>query len=122
MAARKRTTRRSAGRSGSGGGMMSETLDDTLKQIEGRLPANLKPMVRQLRQLVRDLQKQIDRARAERDARWNRIETQIRKETVSILRRLEKAVQPSAVRKKTTRKAASRRKSGRKKAASAPPA
>lgn len=112
MAARKKTTRRSR----SGGAIMTDTLNDTLKQIESRLPANMKPVVRQFRQLVRDLQKQIDRARAERDARWGRIETQIRKEAVSILRRLEKAVEPSGGRKRT-RKKTSRRKTSRKKGA-----
>jgi hypothetical protein len=112
MAARKKTTRRSR----SGGAIMTDTLNDTLKQIEARLPANVKPVVRQLRQLVSDLQKQIDRARAERDARWSRIETQLRREAVSILRRLEKAVQPSGARK-TSRKKTARRKTTRKAAA-----
>lgn len=88
---------------------MTDTLSDSLQQLERRVPQNLRPTVRQLRRGLRDLQKQLERARAERDARWTRIETQVRKELASFLRRIEKAVEPSTARG-TTRKKASRRK------------
>lgn len=111
MAARKKSTRRSGGKSRSRGGIMTDTLNESLQQLERRAPQNLKPTVRQLRRGLRDLQKQLERARTERDARWNRIETQVRKELASFLRRVEKAVEPTSARRTTRKKASQRRKS-----------
>ena len=55
-----------------------------------------------------------------REDRWNRIEVQIRRDAVRVLRRLEKAVEPpprAGARKKATRKKATPRKTSPKKPA-----
>jgi len=71
-------------------------LDDSLRQLEKRLPKNLASLTRDLRRNLKDLQRQIDRARKEREDRWNRIEAQIRRDAARMLRRLEKAIEPTA--------------------------
>jgi hypothetical protein len=82
-------------------------------------------LVKDLRRNLGDLQKQIDKARAERDERWRKVENQVRTDTVRLLKRIEKAVAPpkpakkarKASRKKATRKkAAGKKKTARKKA------
>jgi hypothetical protein len=88
-------------------------LDDSLGQLEKRLPKNLASVARDLRRNLKGFQRQIDRARKEREDRWNRIEAQIRRDAVRVLRRLEKAVEPRpgpVARKKATRKKATRSK------------
>jgi hypothetical protein len=87
--------------------------DDSLRQLEQRLPKNLASVARDLRRNLADLQRQIDRARKEREDRWYRIESQIRRDAAKLLRRLEKAVEPppqKAPRKRATRKKATPRK------------
>jgi len=88
-------------------------LDDSLRQLEKRLPKNLASVARDLRRNLKEFQRQIDRARKEREDRWNRIEDQIRRDAARVLRRLEKAVEPqrgAGARKKATRKKAAPRK------------
>jgi TolA-binding protein len=88
-------------------------LDDSLRQLEKRLPKNLASVARELRRNLKGFQRQIDKARKEREDRWNRIEAQIRRDAARVLRRLEKAVEPRAgagARKKATRKKATRKK------------
>jgi TolA-binding protein len=88
-------------------------LDDSLRQLEKRLPKNLAGVARDLRRNLNDLQRQIDKARKEREDRWNRIEAQIRRDAVRVLRRLEKAVEPRSSapkRKKAVRKKATKSK------------
>lgn len=130
MAARKKkkTARRKSAAS---------AVDENLRELQKRLPKNLRGAVGDLRKNIKSLQSQVDRVRAERDARWQRLETQIRRDAARVLRRLEKAVAPASkgrkkparrkparktARKKTTRKparrkSATRRKTTRKKAA-----
>ena len=86
-----------------------EAFEDSLQQLEKRLPKNLASVTRELRRNLTEFQRQIDRARKEREDRWNRIEDQIRRDAAKVLRRLEKAVEPparSGARKKATRKKA----------------
>ncbi len=92
-----------------------ETFDDSLRQLEKRLPTNLQSVTRDLRRNLTEFQHQIDRARKEREDRWNRIEDQIRRDAAKMLRRLEKAVEPPA--RSGARKQATRKKAAAKKAA-----
>ena len=118
-----KTTRKKATRRKSPGDRAWTAFEDSLRQLEKRLPENLASVARELRRNVKDFQRQIDRARKEREDRWNRIETQIRRDAARVLRRLEKAVEPrpaAGTRKKATRKKAVRKKATRSKAT--PPA
>lgn len=114
MTARKISTRRRTARRKSSG--LPPTAAEALTQLERRLPRNLRGMVKDLRKNLGDLQKQVDKARADRDARWRKIETQVRRDTVRLLRRIEKAVAPAATSKKS--KKSPKRKAARKKTAS----
>ena len=71
-----------------------DALEDSLHQLEKQLPKNLSRMVRQLRANLRALQSQIERLRADRDVRWARLQTQVRRDAARLFRRLEKAVEP----------------------------
>ena len=88
-------------------------------KLEKRLPKNLAGVARDLRRNLKDFQRQIDKARMEREDRWNRIEAQIRRDAARVLRRLEKAVEPRSSapkRKKAVRKKATSGKVAPKKA------
>ena len=106
MAVRKKTSRKKA--------TNRRTLDGGLRELEKRVPKNLKGTVRDLRSRIRDLQKQADRLRRERDQRWQKLETQARSEITKLLRRVEKAVAPAPRRKSATRKKTARKKATRK--------
>ena len=114
MAAKQSSTKSTRPKRSSPG----DALDDGLRQLEKQLPKNLAGGVKELRKNLRDLQRQIDKARKERDDRWQKLENQIRKDAARALRRLEKAVAPASkpARKKTAKKAA-RKAPARKKAA-----
>lgn len=85
-------------------------LDDSLHQLEKRLPGNLASITRELRRGLKELQRQIDNARKDREDRWTRLEAQIRRDAARLLRRLERAVEPRATR-------SARKKAARKRAA-----
>jgi hypothetical protein len=82
MAARKKTS-------------TSKRFSAALSDLERRLPPNLKSAVRDMRANLRVLQQQLERARVDRDARWRKIQTQMRRDMVRLLQRLEKALAPS---------------------------
>ena len=119
MTARQKSTREPAARRSS---RRPSTASEALSQLERQLPKNLRGLVRDLRKNLGDLQKQVDKARTDRDERWRKIESQVRRDTVRLLRRIEKAVAPAAVgkqskksaKRKATRKAARHRKRRRK--------
>jgi len=120
QAARAKTTRKKTTSRKSPRERAQAALDDSLRQLEERLPKNLASVARDLRRNLKEFQRQIDKARKEREDRWNRIEGQIRRDAVRVLRRLEKAVEPRATagaRKKATRKKATPRKTTPEKAA-----
>lgn len=122
MAARKKSTVRRKGAKGRVGTRARErsrqTIDEGLAQLEKQVPKNLRGIVKDLRKNLKNVQKQIDQARSEREARWERLERQMRSEAASMLRRLEKAIEPGrarskkakGTRKKSSRKAAAKRK------------
>ena len=65
-----------------------------LRDLERRLPRNLQSAVRDMRANLRAFQKQLERTRQERDARWRRIQTRMRRDMVRLLQRLEKSLAP----------------------------
>lgn len=118
MAARK-TTRKKTPRSARS--RARAAIDEGLRDFEKRIPQNLKSTVRELRSNLKALLRQADKLLAERDARWRKLDTQVRNEIVKVLRRIEEAVAPpgsgskSSARKKSRRKPSARRKTTRKK-------
>jgi hypothetical protein len=120
QAARAKTARKKATSRKSAGDRAWAAFDDSLQQLEKRLPKNLVSVARDLRRNLKDFQRQIDKARKEREDRWNRIESQVRRDAARMLRRLEKAVEPQAkagARKKAARKKTTPRKTAPPKAA-----
>ena len=73
----------------------SEKFQSGLRDLERRLPRNLQGAVREMRANLRVLQRQLERARFDRDARWRRIQTQMRRDMVRLLQRLESALRPA---------------------------
>jgi hypothetical protein len=70
--------------------------------------------VREFRKNLRELQRQVDKAQAEREARWKKREHRLRRDAARLLDLLEKAVAPPAG--KASKKKAVRKESTRKKA------
>jgi hypothetical protein len=81
-----------------------------LRDLEKRLPPNLRSAARDMRANLRVVQKQLERARLDRDARWSRIQNQMRRDLVRLLQRLEKALAPSGGGGARTRASSPRRK------------
>ena len=80
----------------------------SLDRLEKELPTNLARLVRQVRRSLNDMERQLEKARADGEKRWSKIETQARSDTARLLRKLENAVEPS----KRTRKKATPRPQG----------
>jgi histone H1/5 len=114
MSARKKKTTR---KKTSARARTRKTIDAGLRDLEKRLPANLRGPVRDLRANLKALQKQVDKTRADREERWRRLEAQIRRDAASALRRLEKAVAGSTKKVAPKKKKAARKKTARKKTA-----
>jgi hypothetical protein len=104
MATKARSTVRSARE------RARDALEESLRQLEKQLPDNLSRMVRRLRANLRDLQAQMERLRVDREARWNRIQTQVRRDAARLFRRLEKAVEPKPERRTGPKKKRASRK------------
>ena len=89
----------------------SERFQSGLRDLEKRLPRNLQGAVRDMRANLRVLQKQLERAALDRDARWRKIQTQMRRDMVRLLQRLESALRPAGgARSKRARASTPRRK------------
>jgi chromosome segregation ATPase len=80
-----------------------DALEESLHQLERQLPKNLSRMVKQLRANLKSLQAQVEKLRAERDQRWNQLQTQVRRDAAKLFRRLEKAVEPKPPRGRAAR-------------------
>ena len=65
-----------------------------LGRLERQLPAPLGRMLRDLVKNLREAQRQLEAARAERDKRWQKLQTQLRSDAARMLRQLEKRVEP----------------------------
>ena len=99
MAARKKRAARSAG------ARARDALEESLRQLEKQLPFDLSRLVKQLRSNLKDLQAQVERMRADREGRWNRMQIQVRRDAARLFRRLEKAIEPKPARSPRPRRA-----------------
>lgn len=113
MAAKKRTVKKKKATAKKNPRTARQVFDDSLRSLEKQLGPTAARRVRELRNNVRSLERQVDRARADAEKRLRNAETQIRKDAVKMLRRLEHLIEPpkpkrtTAKRKKaTTRKKA----------------
>jgi hypothetical protein len=123
VAARRTTSRRGTRKTG-----RRKTRRVSKARLSADLPANLTELWDQMRRLLREIEGQIDKARAVQEARWRRGEARTRSELLKLVRRLERALKAEprraapkrkvARKKATTRKKVARKKtSSRKKAA-----
>ena len=72
----------------------SSDWERTLGRLGRQLPAPIARMLRDLVKNLREAQRQLDAARSERDARWQKLETRLRGDAARMLRQLEKRVGP----------------------------
>jgi hypothetical protein len=72
----------------------SKRIQAGLRDLEKRMPRNMQTAMREARANLRKFQQQLERARKGRDARWRKVQTQMRRDVVRLLQRLEKAVAP----------------------------
>ena len=79
------------------------------KRLTPDLPANLGELWEQMRGLLRDIEAQIDKARAVQEARWRRGEARTRAELLKLVRRLERALQEAEPRGAASRSGRRRR-------------
>ncbi|MEN8161473.1 MAG: hypothetical protein ABFS41_15495 [Myxococcota bacterium] len=79
----------------------SNEFERNLRNLEKQLPAPVRRVLRQLQRNLREAQRQIDAARAERDARWNKLQKQLRSDAMQLARQLRAALAPL----ETTRRA-----------------
>jgi hypothetical protein len=71
-------------------------IEGGMRDFERRLSPSMKSAVKDLRANLKVLQRQLERARKDRDARWRALDTRIRRDVVRLLQRLEKALAPRA--------------------------
>lgn len=74
----------------------SKRFSSGIRDLEKRLPRNVQSAVREMRANLRVLQKQLERVRLDRDARWKKLQIQMRRDMVRLLQRLEKVLSPGA--------------------------
>jgi len=72
-----------------------DAVEEGFTDLERRMPSNMRSAVREMGKNLRAFQQQIDKNRKDREARWRRFQTQMRRDMVRLLQRLEKAVAPS---------------------------
>jgi len=84
MASRKSTTKGGARRSG----RKANPIDEALARLERDIPR----LLRQLRSNMRELQTQVDRARADGEKRWKLAEGKLKKDAARLRQGLESAI------------------------------
>lgn len=123
-AARKKAGRKKAA-SRSRATLASRTrraIDRGLRDLERELPRELESVLHEIRTGVTELERQIEHAWEDGEARWQQLEKEIRKDSEQMLKRFgigskkKGARKKKASRKKTARKKTARKKSSRKKA------
>jgi hypothetical protein len=100
MAAKKKVAKKKAKKKKVKKKGARDAFDANLKSVQDQLPPALARRVRDLRKSMRDLEKGIDKARADREKRWHQLETSIRKDAAQVLRRLEHAIEPPKPKRK----------------------
>ena len=73
----------------------SNDFERNLRSLEKQLPAPVRRVLRQMGKNLRDAQRQLEAARADRDARWNKLQKQMRKDATQLVRQLRAAVAPA---------------------------
>jgi DNA anti-recombination protein RmuC len=109
---RRKTTRKGTGLPGALGRVeLPPTLRDYAKQVRKRLDRLERQITqaqtdvrRRAARLLREASHQLGRLEVRGEAGWRRLAGPYRKQLLDLLRRLEKAVSPSAARRKATRK------------------
>ncbi len=95
----------------------SKDWEKNLARLERQLPAPVARLMRELVKNLREAQRQLEAARVERDARWQKLQTQLRSDAARLLRQLEQAVEPRRPKARRARP----RKSGRARQSAAKP-
>jgi predicted phage gp36 major capsid-like protein len=70
----------------------SKRIQAGLRDLEKRMPRNMQSAMNEARANLRKFQRQLERVRKDRDARWRKVQSQMRRDVVRLLQRLEKAV------------------------------
>lgn len=128
MAARRKKRSATKGTAGKTLARLESELPDTLAEFSRRVRKELgslerkvekaaAPRRRQIARALREAAHTLGRYEAEGEKRWNRLTTQARREALSVLRKLEKAVAPPARKKASRKKAARKARGARRKAA-----
>ena len=73
----------------------STDFERNLRSLEKQLPAPVRRLLRQMGKNLREAQRQLEAARADRDARWNKLQKQMRKDATQLVRQLRAAVVPA---------------------------
>lgn len=88
-----------------------EAIAQNLRDLERELPKGLKSVIGEVRKGVEDLEKQIEQARDEGEARWKDLESQIRGDSEKILERF--GLDASSREARRRRRVAAKRSTGR---------
>ena len=82
-----------------------KAIDKNLRDLERELPKHLKALIRDVRRGVKELEDQIEKARADGEARWSELEKQVRRDSDKMLKRfgIGKGKKKAAKSKKTRR-------------------
>jgi hypothetical protein len=86
-----------------------------LRNLERQLPAPVRRMLRQLGKNLREAQRQIEAARADRDVRWAKLSKQLRGDASRVIRQLRQAALPARPKTRRARPARGRARRSRKK-------
>ena len=87
-----------------------DAVEEGFADLERRMPSNMRSAVREMGRNLRSFQQQLDKNRKDREARWRRFQTQMRRDMVRLLQRLEKALAPNAPSASRARSSSPRRK------------
>src|SRR5262245_13061118 len=79
-----------------------DAVEEGFNDLERRMPSNMRSAVREMGKNLRGFQQQIEKNRKDREARWRRFQTQMRRDGVRLLQRLERALAPSASRARSS--------------------
>ncbi|TMA35966.1 MAG: DUF4175 domain-containing protein [Deltaproteobacteria bacterium] len=90
-----------------------DAVEEGFADLERRMPSNMRTAVREMGKNLRAFQQQIEKNRKDREARWRKFQTQMRRDMVRLLQRLEKALAPSGPRASGARSSASPRRKKR---------
>jgi uncharacterized protein YjcR len=87
-----------------------DAVEEGFADLERRMPSNMRSAVREMGRNLRAFQQQIEKNRKDREARWRRFQTQMRRDMVRLLQRVEKALAPTAPGATRARSSSPRRK------------